>query len=100
MDKLFSQKVWGIPWSALALAALLIAIVYLIIDTSHDTTGPAWIILRWFHSLCWLFFALAALSMSQLTPLQPGWAVPLAAMGGGSYAAFAITGLFTGTLFR
>jgi hypothetical protein len=100
MDKLLAHRIWGIPWSVLALVALGITIVYLIIDTSHGTSGLSWIILRWFHSLCWLFLTLAALSMSKITPLPVAWALPLAVTGGAIYAIFVITGLVTGTLFK
>jgi hypothetical protein len=89
MDKLLAHRIWGIPWSVLALVALGITIVYLIIDTSHGTSGLSWIILT-----------LAALSMSKITPLPVAWALPLAVTGGAIYAIFVITGLVTGTLFK
>lgn len=95
MDRLFAERIWGIPWIILAAAALAIMIVYLFVDTSHGATGPAWIVLRWFHSLCWLFLALAALAMAMTTPLPVHWAKPLAILGGATYAIFAITGLMS-----
>ncbi len=98
MDRLFDHKVWGIPWSVVTLAALVVAVIYIVIDTSNGASGIAGFILRWFHTLCWLFLATAALAMSQLTPLPAAWAVPLAAIGGAIYAIFALTGLMTGKL--
>jgi len=90
---LFQHNVWGIPWAVLALVALAIAIVYIFIDTSHDATGLGWIILRWFHSLCWLLLALAALCMARILPLPVDWARPLAISGGLTYAIFILTSL-------
>ncbi len=100
MGNLFSEKIWGIPWSLLALAALVVAMAYTIIDTSHGTTGFTFLVLRWFHSLCWLFLALAALAMARITPLPQLWAGPLAVAGGITYGVFVITGMLTGTLFK
>lgn len=93
MDRVLAERIWGIPWSVLALAALGIMIAYLVIDTSHGATGPSWIILRWFHSLCWLLLALAALAMAHITPLPGEWAKPLAVAGGVTYAIFMVTSL-------
>lgn len=93
MDKLLAEKIWGIPWSALALVALGVMAVYLVLDTTQGTTGLNWSILRWFHSLCWLLLALAAITMARITPLPVDWARPLAVAGGLAYAVFFITGL-------
>ena len=95
MDRLLAERIWGIPWSILALAALAVAVVYLVLDTSGQSTGANWVVLRWFHPLCWLLLALAALAMSQLTPLSPGWARPLAIAGGAIYAIFLATSLLS-----
>ncbi len=101
MDRLLAHKLWGVvPWSLLALAAVGIAVVYLVVDTSHGTTGLAWVVLRWFHSLCWVLLAAAALAVAQVTPLPASWAAPLAVASGVTYAIFAITGVLTGTLFQ
>jgi uncharacterized membrane protein YGL010W len=101
MDNLLLHRLWGVlPWSILALVALGVAVFYVVLDTSHGATGMSWIILRWFHSLCWLFLALAALARAQITPLPTAWAVPLAAAGGVTYAIFLVTGIVTGTVFR
>lgn len=97
---LFSHRLWGIPWTLLAAAASVVAIVYLVLDTSHGTTGPGWVVLRWFHSLCWVFLALGALAMARISLLPPGWAKPLALAGGLAYAVFIVTGVITGTLFH
>ena len=98
MDRLLAEKLWIVPWSILALGALVVMAIYLVLDTSHGATGVTWFILRWFHSACWLFLAIAALAMAKFTPLPIGWAKPLAITGGLFYAVFLITSLMSGTL--
>jgi hypothetical protein len=98
MDRLLAEKLWGIPWSVLALIALGVMVVYLVLDTSHGATGVSWFIMRWFHSLCWLLLALAALAMAKITPLPPEWAGPMAVAAGLTYAVFMLTSLFAGSV--
>ena len=98
MDRLLAEKIWGIPWSALALVALGVMAVYLVLDTSQGATGISWFILRWFHSLCWLLLALAAFSMARVTPMPADWARPLAIAGGLTYAVFMVTSFLSGKL--
>ena len=98
MDKLLAEKIWGIPWSLLALMALGVMAVYLVLDTSHGATGLAWFVLRWFHSLCWLLLALAALAMAKVSPIPAQWASPLAVAGGLTYAVFMGTNLMSGKI--
>jgi peptidoglycan/LPS O-acetylase OafA/YrhL len=90
MDRLFSETIFGIPWIALATIALVIAVVYVVIDTGASADGLRWIVLRWFHPLCWLFLASAALARSKVTPLPVDWAGALGAIGGLLYLVFAI----------
>ncbi len=96
MDRLLAERIWGIPWSALAVVALAIMAIYLVLDTSHGATGAAWVILRWFHSLCWLLLALAALAMTKATPIPADWARPIAISGGLVYGVFLVTSLAAG----
>lgn len=98
MDRLLAERLWGIPWSVLALIAVIVMAVYLVLDTSHGASGLSWFVLRWFHSVCWLFLALAALAMAKLTPIPSDWATPLAIAGGVTYAVFMATSLMSGTL--
>ena len=91
MTRLFAERIWGVPWSVLALLALAIAVIYVVIDTAGDAAGLRWWVLRWFHSLCWLLLALAALAMARITPLPPQWANSLAVAGGAAYAIFIAT---------
>lgn len=96
MDRLLAERIWGIPWSVLTLLALAVMAVYLVLDTSNGSTGITWFVTRWFHSLCWLLLALAAITMTRLTPLPPNWAGPLAVAGGATYAIFMTTSLLSG----
>ncbi|WP_137151683.1 hypothetical protein [Devosia sp. FKR38] len=91
MTRLFAERLWGVPWSVLAVLALVIAAIYVVVDTSGGAVGLRWWVLRWLHSLCWLLLALAALAMARITPLPPHWANGLALAGGVAYAIFIAT---------
>jgi len=93
MDRLLAERLWGVPWSVLALVALAVMVVYLVLDTSNGATGPSWIVLRWFHSLCWMFLASAALAMAKISPIPLDWAKPLGIAGAVTYAVFVVTSL-------
>lgn len=94
MQSWFSETVFGVPWSALAAVAVAIAVVFVIVDTGVGAEGWRWFVLRWFHPLCWLMLALAALARSRATPIPAEWATGLAAAGGLVYLAFMLT-MFT-----
>jgi hypothetical protein len=98
VESLFAEKLWIIPWSVLALVGLGIAAVYLFIDTSGGATGMRWIVLRWFHSLCWLLLAVAALGKARITPLPEAWAFPVGLAGGALYLIFIATTLMGRTV--
>ena len=91
MDRLLAERIFGVPWTLLVAAALAIAAVYLFVDTSGSASGLRWIVLRWFHSLCWLLLAMAALAMARITPLPASRAGPLGMAGGATYAIFIAT---------
>ena len=91
MNGLFSETIFGIPWVVVALIALAVAIAFVVIDTGAGADGWRWIVLRWFHPLCWLFLASAAAAKSKATALPVDWATPLAAAGGLFYLGFIIT---------
>lgn len=88
MDRLFAERIYGIPWTALALVAIGVAVVFLVVDLSAGATGLRFIVVRWFHALVWLLLALAALAMARITPLPAAWAGPIAAAGGVAYLVF------------
>lgn len=90
MDRLFAERLFGVPWIVLAAIALIVAVVYLFMQTTGTATGWRWVMLRWGHSLCWLLLAAAALAKAGLG--VPGaMAVPLGIAGGVVYAAFIAT---------
>jgi hypothetical protein len=92
----FSQTILGVPWLVLASLALVVAVVYVVIDTGAGASGLAWVVLRWFHPLCWLFLASAALARAKVTPLPVDWAGTLAGIGGGLYLVFGLVWLLRG----
>jgi hypothetical protein len=87
MESLFSERIYGIPWVALAAAAVLLALAYAVIPGSVDADGWRWIVMRWFHTVAWAFFALAAIARAKVTPAPIEVAAPLAATGGLAYVA-------------
>ena len=96
MGGLFSETIFGIPWTVLAALALVVCGVYLFVDTGSSADGLRWFVFRWFHPLCWLFLSSAALARSRITPMPVDWAGPLAIAGGVLYAVFAIMWLARG----
>jgi hypothetical protein len=95
MGNLFTATIFGVPWIALAAGALIVAIAYVFIDTSLGSSGPRWVVLRWFHPLCWVLLSAAALAKARLTPLPEDWAAPIAALGGVAYLVFAALWVMT-----
>lgn len=85
---MFEERIYGIPWSILAVFALAVAVVYAVVDMGAGTNGLRWLLVRWGHPGAWVLLGLAALAMTKLTPLPAGWAGPIAAAGGAVYLAF------------
>lgn len=46
MDRLLAERIFGVPWTALAAVALAVAAVYLFVDTSAGSSGLRWIVMR------------------------------------------------------
>jgi hypothetical protein len=90
-NPLFAERFAGVPWVVLAAAAGVIAIVYAVLPSAEGTEGARWIILRWGHTVAWLFFAAAALARARVAGTPIEWAAPLAATGGLVYVVFMIT---------
>jgi hypothetical protein len=90
-EQLFAERIFGIPWMVAAPIAVGVAVAYGIIDTSGSNVGWRWFILRWFHSLCWLCLAMAALAMTKVTPLPSSWAGAIGAIGGVIYLVYLAT---------
>lgn len=93
---MFDEKLFGLPLTLLALAAAVVAVVYLVWDLTGSATGWRWLVLRWAHGLCWVLLALAALAKARITPVPEAWAQPLAISGGLVYAVFVVTNLTKG----
>jgi hypothetical protein len=93
---MFEEKLFGVPWSLLALAAGVVAAVYLLWDLTAMATGWRWWVLRWAHGACWVLLAAAALARTRLTPLPVDWAGPLAIAGGLTYVGFILTNMSKG----
>ena len=91
MNDLFTERIAGIPWLLVAVAAALIAAAYAVLPAGEGTTGATFIILRWAHSVAWLFFAAAALARARVINVPMEWAAPLAATGGLVYVVFMVT---------
>jgi hypothetical protein len=85
MASLFAERIYGIPWVALAAAAAVLAVAYAVMSAGADAEGWRWIVLRWFHSIAWAFFALAALARARIVPVPIEAAAVLAATGGLAY---------------
>jgi peptidoglycan/LPS O-acetylase OafA/YrhL len=91
MHRFFDARVGSGTWVVAAVAALVIAAVYAVLPGGQGTTGATWIILRWSHTVAWLFFAAAAAARARVanTPLE--WAAPLGATGGLVYIVYMVT---------
>ena len=96
MNDLFAERIAGIPWVVVALAAALVAVVYAVVPAGEAATGATFIIVRWAHTVAWLFFAAAALARARVVNVPLEWAAPLAATGGLVYIVFMITTLSSG----
>lgn len=92
----FAERIFGIPWLAFAAAALVIGVIYAVVPTVGDATGTRWFVLRWSHTLAWIFLALAAVARSKVGGVPVEWAAPLGATGGLIYVAFMLTTLAGG----
>lgn len=90
---MFDEKLFGIPLTLLAIAASVVAAIYLIWDLTGSVTGWRWLVLRWAHGLCWVLLAFAALAKTRIAPVPDSWAQPLAIAAGLVYAAFMVTNL-------
>jgi hypothetical protein len=91
MADLFAERIYGVPWLALAVGAAAIAVVYLFVPVAGGAVGLQWFVLRWFHTIAWIFLALAALVRAKVSDAPVEWVAPLAATGGLIYVVFMIT---------
>ncbi len=96
MSNPFAERIYGVPWLALAVAAAIIAVVYVFFPAAPSATGIRWVVLRWFHTIAWAFLTLAALARSKVGGVPVEFAAPLAATGGLVYVVFMLTTLAGG----
>ncbi|HWA51153.1 MAG TPA: hypothetical protein VG742_22990 [Dongiaceae bacterium] len=91
MDDIFSERVYGVPWVALAGLAGLIAVAYAVLPAAAGADGLRWLVLRWFHTIAWALFGLAALVRARIGNVPVEAAAVLAATGGLVYVALMLT---------
>jgi hypothetical protein len=91
MSSLLAERIYGVPWVALAGAALLLALVYAAVPGGVGADGWRWLVLRWFHTVAWLLLGLAAFVRSKVAPVPIDAAAPLAATGGLAYVVLMLT---------
>jgi peptidoglycan/LPS O-acetylase OafA/YrhL len=93
MNDLFAERIYGIPWLALTGAALAVALFYAFVPAPETAEGIRWFVLRWFHTIAWVFLALAAMVRAKVTRAPVEFAAPLAATGGLIYVVLMVTSL-------
>lgn len=93
MNDLLAERIYGVPWVLVALAAVGVAIVYAFVPAGAGEIGLRWFILRWFHTIAWLFLALAALVRAKVAGIPIDGAAPLGATGALFYVVLMLTTL-------
>ena len=88
-----AERVFGIPWLVLAIAAVGVAVFYAFVPVAGVEEGARWIILRWGHTTAWIFLALAAVTRAKVTAAPVEYTAPLAATGGLVYVVLMLTTL-------
>lgn len=96
MQNLFAERIWGVPWLVLAAIGLAIAVFYAFLPAALDAEGARWVILRWGHTIAWIFLAGAAFARARVIDAPVEVAAPLAATGGLVYVALMVTTLAGG----
>ena len=91
MADLFAERIYGVPWLALAVGAAVIAVVYLFVPVAGPAAGLQWFVLRWFHTIAWVFLGLSALVRARVSDAPVECVAPLAATGGLIYVVLMIT---------
>lgn len=85
----------SLPWSVWGVLALLVSAVFVFVvpdaDKVHAAVGLQFIIVRWFHSLCWVLLAANFFLRASGRPELAGLANLLGMGGGLAYAAYLLT---------
>ena len=93
MNDLFAERIYGIPWLVLAIAAVGVAVFYAFVPVAGAEEGARWIILRWGHTTAWIFLAAAAVARAKVSAAPIEFTAPLAATGGLVYVVLMLTTL-------
>ena len=93
MHRLFAERIYGIPWLALAGVGLALAVFYAVAGDGAGSDGLSWWLLRWGHTVAWAFLGAAAFARSKVTALPVEATAPLAATGGLVYVALMVATL-------
>jgi len=84
-----------IPWIVWGGLALIVALVFVFFvpgaETINILMGWQFVVVRWFHSLCWVLLALNFFLRATNSVALTKLANPVAAAGGISYALYIIT---------
>ena len=96
MNDLFAERIYGIPWLALAIAAVGVAVFYAFVPVAGVEEGARWMILRWGHSIAWVFLAAAAAIRAKVTTMPVEFTAPVAATGGLIYVVLMVVTLTSG----
>jgi hypothetical protein len=91
MSDIFSERIYGVPWVALAAIGAAVALVYAVLPGGLGADGWRWFVLRWFHTVAWVFLGLAAFVRSKISAVPIEAAAPLAATGGLAYVVLMLT---------
>jgi len=92
METLLAERIFGVPFVALAAIALAVAVIFAVVEiNTAGSDGIRWLILRWFHSLCWVLLTIAAVLRGKLVPGGEAFAAPAAVGAGVVYAVYLVT---------
>ena len=96
MQDPFGERIYGIPWLVLAVAGLGVAVFYAFVPVRVEAEAARWLLLRWGHTVAWIFLALSALARAKVTAAPVEVAMPLAGTGGLVYVALMVTTIASG----
>ena len=90
-----THGLWGVPGAVWGGRALVVAAVFVFVVPSAEkvnaASGVQFVVLRWFHSLCWLLIALNFFARGMSDGRFNSAANLLAAGGGIAYVVYMIT---------
>lgn len=90
--------IFGIPWFIAGIGSIVVAVIYSFIWPKELAVNiPFWkfIVLRWFHTVVWVFLALSCFIRYTSLAQKEMYAQGLAYVGLAAYIIFIITFLFS-----